>query len=75
MGDLTPDHHTIQEIIPAIKAQETIHFSDGIDVQIYFKSELDNHANMVVLGKEYFIFESTGNTCKVEPFSPNPNPL
>ena len=75
MEYLTPNHHTIQAVIAAIKAQETVHFSDGIDVQISFKYELDNHANMVVLVKEYFIFESTGKTCKVESFSSNPNPL
>ena len=31
--------------------------------------ELDSHANMIVLGKECFIFESTSKTCNVEPFS------
>ena len=36
---------------------------------INFKSELDSHANMVVLGKECFIFESTGKTCNVLPFN------
>ena len=75
MGDLTPNYHTIQEIIAVIKAQETVHFSDGLDVQISFNSELNNHTNMVFLGKEYFIFESTGKICKGEPFSSNPNPL
>lgn len=33
------------------------------------RSELDSHANMVVLGKFAFIFESTGQTCSVLPFS------
>jgi len=32
-------------------------------------TELDSHANMVVLGRNSFIFESTGKTCNVKPFS------
>ena len=32
-------------------------------------SELDSHANMVVLSKRAFIFESSGRTCNVRPFS------
>ena len=34
-------------------------------------SELDSHANMIVLGQHAFIFESTGRTCNVQPFSPD----
>ena len=33
------------------------------------RSELDSHANMIVLGRHSFIFESTGRTCTVTPFS------
>ena len=64
-----PNKHIIQAVIAALKAHATVHFSDGIEIQITVKSELDSHANMVVLGKECFIFESTGKTCNVEPFS------
>ena len=42
---------------------------NGFDHQNINKSELDSHANMIVLGKECFIFESTGKTCNVQPFS------
>ena len=49
--DLNPNKHTIQAVIAALKAHATVHFSDGIDIQIAVKSELDSHANMVVLGK------------------------
>jgi len=31
-------------------------------------TELDSHANMVVLGASAFIFESTGRFCNVQPF-------
>ena len=33
------------------------------------RTELDTHANMVVLGCNSFVFESTGRTCNVHPFS------
>ena len=33
------------------------------------RTELDSHANMIVLGKNSFVFESTGKTCNVQPFS------
>ena len=67
--DFNPNKHVIQAGIAALKAHATVHFSDGLKIQITTKSELDSHANMVVLGKECFIFESTGKTCNVEPFS------
>jgi len=33
------------------------------------RTELDSHANMTVLGKHAFVFESTGRACNVHPFS------
>ena len=33
------------------------------------RSELDSHANMVVLGKHYSVFEINGGACNVQPFS------
>ena len=33
------------------------------------RTELDSHANMVVLGSHAFIFEGTGRTCNVHPFA------
>ena len=35
------------------------------------RTELDSHANMVVLGSNSFVLESTGRTCNVQPFSSN----
>ena len=36
------------------------------------RTELDSHANMVLLGKNSFIFDSApGNTCEVVPFDPS----
>ena len=35
----------------------------------YPRTELDSHANMIVLGHNSFVFESTGRTCNVQPFS------
>ena len=33
------------------------------------RTELDSHANVVVLGSNSFVFESTGRTCEVQLFS------
>jgi len=33
------------------------------------RTEVDSHANMVVLGKDAFVFESSGRKCNVRPFS------
>ena len=35
------------------------------------RTELDSHANMVLLGANTFIFESTNRTCNVQPFDPS----
>ena len=35
------------------------------------RTELDSHANMVVLGGNAFIFESTNRHCNVQPFDPS----
>ena len=35
------------------------------------RTELDSHANMVVLGSHDFIFESKNRTCNVQPFDPS----
>ena len=67
VGSLNPNKHIIQAVVAALTAQ--LSDIDGIDHLIDFKSELDSHANMVVLGKECFIFESTGKTCNVLPFN------
>ena len=37
--------------------------------QIDSRSELDLHANMVVMGSECFVFEWSGKTCQVNPFT------
>ena len=67
MGSFNPNKHTINAVVAALKAQ----LSDiNVNAQLIItKSELDLHANMIVVGKDYFIFESTGKTCNVEPFT------
>ena len=67
MERINPNEHTIQFIISALKAKiSNVETNNTINIS---RTELDSHANMVVLGKESFIFESTGKTCNVEPFS------
>ena len=41
------------------------------DLSSASRSELDSHANMVVLGRNCFVFDGVhGKTCDVEPFDP-----
>ena len=35
------------------------------------RTDMDSHANMVVLVADAFIFESTNRTCNVQPFDPS----
>ena len=69
VGSLNPNKHTIHAVIRALKAQSSVSAIDKLDLPVISKAELDSHANMVVLGNNCFIFESTGKTCNVEPFS------
>jgi hypothetical protein len=65
--DLIPNHHTIQAIITSLSQSQQDIYSERYTEQP--RSELDSHANMIVLGSCSFIFESTGRTCTVLPFS------
>ena len=60
-----PNEHTIRAIISSVRAQ----VSGVVGYEPLPCTELDSHANMVVLGRNSFIFESTGKTCNVKPFS------
>jgi len=50
-------------------ANVAAHNAQTVDDEL--RTELDSHANMVVLGDNAFIFESTGRTCNVKPFDSN----
>ena len=69
VGSLNPNIHTIEKVVAALKARLSEINSNGNDQIHITKSELESHANMVVLGKDCFIFESTGKTCNVEHFN------
>ena len=60
---LVPNAH-ISEVI-LIPASDMEASSDDL------RTELDSHAKMVVLGLNSFVFESTGRTFNVQPFSTN----
>ena len=80
MGALTPNKHICDIISKALKAEisdvdankhlTSNNIQNDINHLTICKSELDSHANMIVLGKECFVFESTGKSCNVEPFDP-----
>ena len=66
MSESGPNLHTVKAVIAAVNATQ---IASGIaDVAVNPRSELDSHANMVVIGKHSFVFESTGKTCNVKPF-------
>ena len=62
---LHPNQHTIRAIISSVKAQ----VSKIVEHEAIRCTELDFHANMVVIGRLSFDFESTGKTYNVRPFS------
>ena len=61
VSSLVPNAH-ISEVILTIASDMEASFDNP-------RTELDSHANMVVLGLNSFVFESTGKTCNVQPFS------
>ena len=75
-GEITPNSYVVSAIkANATNVDDNNHYSNykylnDTDHNTYSKSELDSHANMIVLGNGCFVFESTGKTCNVEPFDP-----
>ena len=64
-----PNHHINQAVISAIQSKLNSNTSGCESNEIYHpRTELDSHANMVVLGMNAFIFESTGRIFSVKPF-------
>ena len=63
VSSLTPNAH-ISEVILTPTSDIEVSSDDP-------RTELDSHANMVVLGSISFVFESTGRTFNVQPFSSN----
>lgn len=61
MSSLVPNAHISEVILTPASDMEA-----SIDDPL---TELDSHANIVVLGLNSFMFESTGRTCNVQPFS------
>ena len=68
-GDITPNKHILNALITKLDGNMTVYNTNGIDIKITTKSELDSHTNMIVLGKDCFVFRSTGKTCNVDSFS------
>ena len=64
-----PNLHTIDAVISSIQSSIYSTSATGQYGSADPRTELDSHANMVVLGKHSFIFESSGRTCNVSPFA------
>ena len=64
-----PNDYLISTVISAIKAA-SVADTIGLDTSTaYPRTKLDSHANMVVLERNAYVFERTGRTCNVKPFS------
>jgi hypothetical protein len=64
------NNHTTKLLNAAINAvQAIVSTTSSNQSSADPRTELDSHANMVVLGKHSYIFESTGRTCDVMPFT------
>ena len=61
VSSLVPNAH-ISEIILTLASDMEIPSDNP-------RKELDSHTNMVILGLNSFVFESTGRTCNFQPFS------
>ena len=59
--------HTLSRLVCTVEA--IVSTATGQTTVAAPRTELDSHANMVVLGCNSFIFEKTGRTCNVKPFS------
>ena len=70
-SDTSPNHHVITRIssallgtyIPSVSAARA-HMHD-----LDFRCELDSHANMCVFGADCSVFEWSGKSCSVTPFT------
>ena len=60
----TPNDHVVGIIYGA-----SFNNAESSEFEQYPKSELDSHANMVILGRNCFIFEWSGRTCNVMSFT------
>ena len=64
-----PNQHTINAVVSAIQSSISSASVTSQSESADPRTELDSHANMIVLGKHSYIFESTGKTCNVKPFT------
>ena len=64
-----PNSHTIDLIVSSGHAvQASIYTISGTDSVADPHTEIDSHANMVVIGKHAYIFDSTEKTCNVKTY-------
>lgn len=62
-----PNDHILHSVTAAL---QTIDIASATELSTADpRTELDSHANMIVLGKHAFVFEHTGRTCNVRPFT------
>ena len=60
MSSLVPNAHILEVILTPISEIDASRCDP--------RTELDSHVNVLVLGSNSFVFESTGRTCNVQLF-------
>lgn len=66
---IEPNSYILSSLVSSLQ-DATVAAATGSDISTADpKTELDSHANMVVLGKNAYVFERTGRTCNVKPFT------
>jgi hypothetical protein len=68
-SDTSPNHHVIGRISTALLGPCIPTVSTATIHDLDFRCELDSHANMCVFGADCSVFEWSGKTCSVTPFS------
>ena len=52
-GDINPNKHILNAMIRKLDSNIIVNHTNGIDIEITSNAEIDSHANMVVLGKDF----------------------
>ena len=66
-----PNHHLSVTIAGAMVASANDGEDMVVDDMVTSRTELDSHANMVVVGRHALVVSDTGRTAEVNPFTPD----
>jgi hypothetical protein len=70
-----PNSHIEKIIVASLSGDDDVDSSETIDNDCHSRTELDSHANMVVVGKNAMVLNTTGRLATVRAFSPEHEPI